>query len=173
MALAMGKDGPEATVSIMLALSDFTAENGATRVVPGSHQWDDYGRQPAQAEIVQAVMPAGSALMYTGRTIHGAGANRTTQGWRFGIHLSFVLGQLTPEEAHPFTVPWAIAQKYSSRVQHMLGYRSHRTFDKGWPVVWLADYRELRDSLSPPPEPGYVSAGERLLPQIDAAGAAG
>lgn len=160
--MAMGKDGPEATLSLMLAISDFTAENGATQVVPGSHLWDDFDVKAQPEQVVQAVMPAGSAMLYTGKTIHGAGANVTSDETRFGIHLSFVLGQLTPEEALPLTVPWAIAQTFPERVQHMLGYYSHRTFLPDWPALWLADYRELRDSLSPPPRTTYVSAGARM-----------
>jgi ectoine hydroxylase-related dioxygenase (phytanoyl-CoA dioxygenase family) len=160
--MAMGRDGPEATLSLMLAVSDFTAENGATRVAPGSHRWDDFDAKAKPDEVVQAVMPAGSAMLYTGKTIHGAGANLTHDQVRFGVHLSFVLAQLTPEEALPLTVPWAVAQGFSERVQHMLGFHSHRTFLPDWPSLWLSDYRELRDSLSPPASHPYVSAGARM-----------
>jgi len=156
------KDGPEATISSMLALSDFTAENGATQVAPGSHRWDDYERTAEPSEIVQAVMPAGSALLYSGRTVHSAGANVTGDQWRFGLHTSFLLGQLTPEEALTVTVPWSIAQTFSARVQHMLGYYSHRVSLPDFPSLWTSDYRELRESLSPAPSADYVSAGGRL-----------
>jgi ectoine hydroxylase-related dioxygenase (phytanoyl-CoA dioxygenase family) len=162
IAAAQGPTGLEATVSMMLALSDFTAENGATCVVPGSHKWDDFSREPDQQAVVQAVMPAGAAMLYSGKTIHGAGANVTTDQWRFGIHLSFCLGQLTPEEALPLTVPWSAAQHCSERVKAMLGYYSIRTFDGGWPVLWTKDYRELRDQLDPPPQERFVTAGASL-----------
>ena len=158
----LGVQGPEATISIMLALSDFTSENGATKVVPGSHLWDDWNQKPTNNQIAQAVMPAGSAMLYTGKTIHGASANCTKDKWRFGIHVSFVLGQLTPEEASPITVPWEIAQQHSERVKAMLGYYSIRTFDGGWPVLWTKDYRELRDQLHPTPEQKYITAGSHL-----------
>jgi ectoine hydroxylase-related dioxygenase (phytanoyl-CoA dioxygenase family) len=162
---ALGRDGPEATLSLMIAISDFTAENGATQVVPGSHLWDDFSVEAKPEQVVQAVMPAGSAMLYTGKTIHGAGANVTEDQVRFGIHLSFLLSQLTPEEALPLTVPWEIAQHFPERVQHMLGFHSHRTFLPDWPSLWLADYRELRDSLSPPAKP-YVSAGARMASRL-------
>ncbi|MEM9650753.1 MAG: phytanoyl-CoA dioxygenase family protein [Actinomycetota bacterium] len=161
--VAQGKDGPEAVLSIMLALTDFTEENGATRVVPGSHRWDDYRVEADPARTVPAEMPAGSALMYTGKTIHGGGANTSTDQWRFGIHLGFTLGQLTPEEAHPVTTAWEVAQHFPERVQHMLGYHSHRTFRSDWPILWTSDYRDLRDSLEPAPSGDYRSAGARLL----------
>lgn len=161
--LAMGKDGPEATLSIMLALTDFTEENGATRVVPGSHRWADFDVAADPSQAVAAAMPAGSALLYTGKTIHGGGANVSRDSWRFGIHFSFALAQLTPEEASPVTTPWEIAQHFPERVQHMLGFHSHRTFLPDWPVLWTHDYRDVRESLQPTPSGDYVSAGARVL----------
>lgn len=168
--LSFGKDGPEGLVSIMLAISDFTEENGATRVVPGSHRWDDFDApmlHPDEDKITQAVMPAGSALMYTGKTIHGAGENSSKDAWRFGIHMSFNLAQLTPEEALPVTVPWEVAKDFPERVQHMLGYFSHRTFLPDWPILWTADYRDVRDKLQPPASGDYVSPGAKTLEGID------
>ena len=161
--LAMGSDGPEAILSAMIAITDFSEENGATRVVPGSHRWDDFNLQASESDVVQAVMPAGSALLYTGKTIHGAGANVSSNSWRFGIHISFALAQLTPEEAHTVTVPWEVAKNFSTRVQHMLGYCSHRTFLPDWPILWTSDYRDVRQTLNPAPQDKYVSAGAKLL----------
>jgi ectoine hydroxylase-related dioxygenase (phytanoyl-CoA dioxygenase family) len=158
----LGRDGPQATLSMMLALSDFTAENGATRVVPGSHKWGDFSVSADPADVVQAIMPARSALLYTGKVIHAAGANTTQDQWRFGVHLSFVLGQLTPEEALQVTVPWSVAQHFSERVKAMLGYYSIRTFDGGWPILWTKDYRELRNQLDPSAKELFVTAGASL-----------
>jgi ectoine hydroxylase-related dioxygenase (phytanoyl-CoA dioxygenase family) len=152
----LGRDGPQATLSIMLALSDFTAENGATRVVPGSHKWEDFSVSADPADVVQAIMPARSALFYSGKVIHAAAANTTKDQWRF------VLGQLTPEEALQVTVPWSVAQHFSERVKAMLGYYSIRTFDGGWPVLWTKDYRELRNQLDPFAKELFVSAGASL-----------
>ena len=72
-----GPTKPVCQISCMFALSDFTAENGATRVAPGSHQWSDFSRAAIDSEITQAVMPAGSGMIYTGKTLHSAGANKT------------------------------------------------------------------------------------------------
>mgnify|MGYP002651134304 CR=1 FL=1 len=163
----LGPDGPEVLISIMLALSDFTAENGATQIVPGSHRWE-LGRNPEPDEVVQAVMPAGSALLYTGKVIHSAGANTTEDQWRFGINLGFCLGQVTPEEASTITVPWSIAHHFPERVKAMLGYYSIRTFDGGWPSLWTKDYRELRDQLDPPPQERFVTAGSARQLHVDA-----
>lgn len=117
--------GPELTVSSMFALNDFTEENGATIVAPGSHHWADSEREAKPKELTQAVMRAGSVLLYTGKVIHAAGANRTKDTWRRGMHVSFVLGWLRPEEHHALAVPLKVARQLPERAQHLLGYRSY------------------------------------------------
>ena len=117
--------GHELTVSSMFALNDFTQENGATIVAPGSHHWEDPGREAQPEETTEAVMKAGSALLYTGKVIHGAGANRTPDSWRRGMHVSFVLGWLRPEEHHSLAVPLEVARSLPEQAQHLLGYRSY------------------------------------------------
>ena len=142
-----GRAAPEAMVSIVLALSDFSEAVGATRVVPGSHLWEDFDRTARPEESVGAVMPAGSALLYLGKTVHGAGRNVTTDQWRHGLHMSFVLGWLTPEEASPLGVPWDIAKSYSPRVQRMLGYASPGPGENEPPRNWLIDFVDVRKHL--------------------------
>ena len=139
---------PECMVSIILALSDFTEKVGATRMVPGSHRWDDFRKTADPNEYVSAVMPAGSAFLYLGKTVHAAGANATADEWRRGLHMSFVLGWLTPEEASPLGVPWDIAKNYSERVQRMLGYISPRHRAEISPMQWLIDFRDVGLHLS-------------------------
>ena len=146
----MGRDAPEAMVSILLALSDFSEEVGATRVIPGSHVWEDFTRTPRREDTVPAVMSAGSALLYLGKTVHGAGANRTEDTWRHDLHMSFVLGWLTPEEASPIAVPWEIAQGYSPRVQRLLGYASPGPGEHAPPRNWLIDFVDVRSFLDVP-----------------------
>ncbi|MDG1088738.1 MAG: phytanoyl-CoA dioxygenase family protein, partial [Acidimicrobiales bacterium] len=73
----MPQDRPQLEVEAMFALTDFTKANGATNVVPGSHLWEPE-REAEPHEITQAEMPAGSALIYLGSTLHSGGANTTT-----------------------------------------------------------------------------------------------
>jgi ectoine hydroxylase-related dioxygenase (phytanoyl-CoA dioxygenase family) len=144
----LGRDAPEAMISILLALSDFTEEVGATRVIPGSHKWQEFMQTPRPEDTVGAVMPAGSALLYLGKTVHGAGQNVTVNQWRHGLHMSFVLGWLTPEEASTVGVPWEIARQYSPRVQRMLGYASPGRGNNGPAKNWLIDFADVRNFLA-------------------------
>jgi ectoine hydroxylase-related dioxygenase (phytanoyl-CoA dioxygenase family) len=137
---------PEVTVSCMFALSDFTAEAGATQVAPGSHRWSDPNRAPTPAEITQAVMPAGSVLLYTGNVIHAAGQNRTADRWRWGMHVSWVLGWLRPEECHYLAVPIDVARKLPERVQQMLGYHSYQPTAYGG-RLGLVDFEDAKRVL--------------------------
>lgn len=148
MFIAAGRSAPECMVSILLALSDFSEAVGATRMVPGSHRWDSFYTVADPHSAVPAVMPAGSAFLYAGKTLHGAGANRTADSWRRGLHMSFVLGWLTPEEASPIGVPWEIARQYSERVQRMLGYVSPRHAVDTAPLQWLIDFKDVQAHLA-------------------------
>lgn len=92
---------PEILVSVNVALTDFSADNGATVVVPGSHRWDP-ARKARPEECTQAVMPRGSALLYTGNILHGGGANRTDE-IRIGLYCGLLLSWLRPLENHLIT----------------------------------------------------------------------
>ena len=139
---------PPCQISCMFALSDFTAENGATRVVPGSHVWDDFSRQATDAEITQAVMPAGSGMIYLGKTMHSAGANKTENEARFGMHLSYVLGWLTPEEAGCLGVTEDRAKTFTKQQQQLLGYRCYDASDLNGGRLWTVDYEDVPVGLN-------------------------
>jgi ectoine hydroxylase-related dioxygenase (phytanoyl-CoA dioxygenase family) len=136
-------EGFEVTVSCMYAITDFTTEVGATRVVPGSHRWNDYGREAQPDEICQAVMPAGGGMIYTGRVLHGAGPNLTTDQQRFGLHLSYVLGWLTPEEAGPLGTPWEDVRDLGHVAQRLLGWRCSNHGAR----IWTVDYNDVPEAL--------------------------
>lgn len=140
-------DGFEVTLSCMFAISEFTSEVGATRVVPGSHLWDDYGRKAVPQEVCQAVMPAGGGMIYTGRVLHGAGANETAEQWRHGMHLSYVLGWLTPEEAGPLGTSWEEVAHLPQRVQRLLGWRCSSVDDALAARLWTVDYEDVPVAL--------------------------
>ena len=136
-------DGFEVTVSCMFAITEFTQEVGATRVVPGSNRWPDFTRRPEPAEITTAEMKPGSGMIYTGRTIHGAGGNVTDDQWRFGFHLSYVLGWLTPEEAAPLGVDWNAVAEMPERAQQLLGWRCYSAGGQDSTRLWTVDYEDV------------------------------
>ena len=135
----MPQDKPQLEVEAMFALTDFTLANGATQVVVGSHLWEP-GRMPTDDEITHAEMPAGSALIYLGSTLHGGGANTTSDERRRGMFLGFVVGWLRTEENMFLTVPLEAARTMPVRVQELLGYKPHGPIgvvDVGTPMVLL------------------------------------
>lgn len=113
-------DDMHVEVSTIWALDDFTEANGATRVVPHSHTDADPGSF-TPADTIAAEMPRGSVVLYTGRTVHGGGAN-TTGAWRTGINVDYVLGWLRQEENQYLSVPIEIVRQLPVRVQRLMGY---------------------------------------------------
>ncbi|MFI8510072.1 phytanoyl-CoA dioxygenase family protein [Streptomyces sp. NPDC085460] len=143
--IGMGPGGPEVTINFLVALTDFTEENGATRVIPGSNHWSDYEDRGTPEQTIPAVMNAGDVLLFSGKTAHGGGANRTGDEYRRGLAFAFNAGFLTGEEAYPFLVDRELAKTLSPRVQRMLGFRSQ--YPTGSPGLWQVDYADLGDHL--------------------------
>ena len=134
---------PEVTISAMIGLEDVTAELGATRVVPGSHRWEKLERFES-GETVPAELGPGDALIYSGNVLHGGGAN-TTDRWRRAMHLSFVAGWLTPEEACAIDYSTEELQSQSPRVQRLLGHRSYSAVPHPGGGLWLKEVRAIED----------------------------
>lgn len=127
----------------LLALGDYTAEMGATRVVPGSHMWEE-GREPLVDEIAVAEMEPGSAVLYLGATLHAAGPN-TTLTPRRGMHTSFCLGWLRTEENLYLAVPEQRARKMPRRAQELLGFGIHDGITRGEGFLGALDNRNPID----------------------------
>ncbi len=131
---------PELQVASVIALVDFTADNGATRVFPGSHRWDA-GRYPTNDEAVAAEMPAGSAIVYLGSTFHGGGAHTGSEPRR-GVHLSYTLGWLRTEENNYLAVPPELACWLPRQCQEVLGYAVHDAIERGGGYLGMLDLRD-------------------------------
>lgn len=102
------------------ALTDFTRDNGATQVVPGSSQWPD-NAEIGEEQVVQAEMAAGSVLVYSGCVFHGGGANRSTRD-RIGLNITYTLGWLRQEENQYLSCPPEIAKEFDRSLQELAGY---------------------------------------------------
>lgn len=143
----------EVELNGMWAISDFTEDNGATRVVPGSHRggnrerYDDTDTRPAE-------MTKGSLLLYTGTLYHGGGANRSG-GWRAGLSLQHAVGWLTQSTNQFLECPPADVADWPDDLLRFIGYAKSgnglgywrdsedplaavhpdRDFDRGWATV--------------------------------------
>ncbi len=112
---------PEFEVLFILALTAFTAENGATQVVPGSHRWEP-GRVAQPEESVPAVMAAGSVLFFLGSTWHGGGHNRSARA-RTGVFAKYSLGHLRQEENQFLIAPPEVARTLPPELRGLIGYK--------------------------------------------------
>jgi ectoine hydroxylase-related dioxygenase (phytanoyl-CoA dioxygenase family) len=102
------------------AVTDFTRENGATQVCPGSLEWPD-DQRPAAGDIGYAEMRAGSVLVYSGGVFHGGGANTSDED-RIGINITYTLGWLRQEENQYLSCPPEIARTLDPALQALIGY---------------------------------------------------
>jgi ectoine hydroxylase-related dioxygenase (phytanoyl-CoA dioxygenase family) len=116
-------DDVEVELATMWALTDFTADNGATRVVPGSNQLTLEGIDLSELNdaAVSAVMPRGSVVLYSGRTVHGGGRNATDHT-RIGVNIDYVLGWLRQEENQYLVTPPEVARHLPEPLQRLVGY---------------------------------------------------
>ena len=140
--------GMEMVVNALWAVDEFTKENGATQLVPGSHKTtlaSDADRFPDPSMIEYAEMPAGSVLLYRASLLHGGGANTTSLGW------------LRQAENQYLAYPPEIARAFSEELQALIGYEIHRP-NLGWyegqnPRVVLngtaTDHMAMQDHLLP------------------------
>ena len=136
----------EPLMSTIWAASDFTKENGATQIVPGSHLWEK-NRIPKKDEIAYAEMKQGSVLLYTGTVLHGGGENSSKKDVRTGIFLHYALNWLRQEENQYLSCPPDIAKDISPEIRSLIGY------SKGGYILGFysdpKDEKALFESVSP------------------------
>ncbi len=166
---------PMVSLSTIVAVDPFTADNGGTEVIPGSHRWSDaeLGRsfdvlaaptpELARAEAALAAqaqtvtMPAGACLVFAGTLLHRGGANRSTAP-RGAFSNQYCEPWARQQENFVLAVPPAVAREMPERLCEMLGYSIHP------PFMGQLTASHPRKAL----EPDYVNA---LVAQARAAGA--
>ena len=112
----------------IIAIDDFTLENGATRVIPGSHTWGpERPDADAEANAIPAVMKAGSCLFFLGTLWHGGGANRT-QSDRMCMTAQYCAPWCRPQENFSLSVSRERAKRSSEHIQRLIGYSLHPPF---------------------------------------------
>jgi ectoine hydroxylase-related dioxygenase (phytanoyl-CoA dioxygenase family) len=131
----------EYLINVMWPFTPYRAENGATVVWPDSHRHQSERRMD-RSQSIEAEMDPGSALLFLGSTLHGAGANRTAAP-RAGMIISYSLGWLKAYENQYLVYPPDIARHFSSELAALVGYQMHRpnlgNYEGRCPSVLLGD----------------------------------
>ena len=104
------------------AMSDYTAEMGATRVVPGSHLLGP-DEKFTEDDSLPAEMERGSVLLYNGKIYHGGGANRTSDKVREAINITYAVGWVRQEENQYLSTPLEVAQTLDDDLLKLMGYQ--------------------------------------------------
>jgi ectoine hydroxylase-related dioxygenase (phytanoyl-CoA dioxygenase family) len=113
---------PPFSAATIWAIDDFTAENGATLVLPKSHRWGDRTPTPADRnDLMPAVMPAGSVVFFLGTLWHGAGANRSP-ATRMAATAQYCEPWARQQENYSLAISRERARLCSETIQAMLGY---------------------------------------------------
>jgi hypothetical protein len=140
--------GYEVQCNTIWALTDFTEENGATRLVVGSNLKEDrlaFGHDDTEP----AVMSRGSVLFYSGSVYHGGGANRS-DATRIGLNITYNVAWLRQEENQYLSVPREVAETLPTDLLRVMGY------DRGAYALGYID--DLRDPIEAV-RPGIGSSG--------------
>jgi len=131
------------SLSTIVAVEDFTAENGGTEVIPGSHRWDDeqlagdyhsgdtetdpdFSRN-LQGMAVPVEMPAGTCLVFAGTLLHRGGANGSG-GTRRAFSNQYCQPWARTQENFFLAIPPQQVAAMSAAVQSLLGYSIHPPF---------------------------------------------
>lgn len=114
------------SISLIAAVDAFTADNGATVVIPGSHLWGDgeIAALTPEARLAMAqpvIMPAGSAIVFQATLLHGGGANRSAAP-RLAFTNQYCEPWARTQENFFLGVPREIVRDMSPRLQRLLGY---------------------------------------------------
>ncbi len=119
--IPLAKPHAPTVCNTMWALTDFTEENGATRVIPGTHLADHSPEFGGTFESVPAEMGRGSVLVWHGSLWHGGGANRTDRR-RVGIAMNYCAGYIRQQENQQLGLPLDLVRRFPLRLQELCGF---------------------------------------------------
>jgi ectoine hydroxylase-related dioxygenase (phytanoyl-CoA dioxygenase family) len=119
---------PMISISTIAAVDAFTAGNGGTEIIPGSHLWgDDWLQKAAGAQSTAVVMPAGACVVFSGLLVHRGGANRSAAP-RLAFSNQYCQPWARQQENFLIGVPPEVARQMPQRLQEMLGYSIYPPF---------------------------------------------
>jgi len=143
----------------MWPFTDYTVQNGATRLWRGSHKRQSEIILPEE-DAVFAEMAPGSALIFLGSTLHGGSPNLSSRARR-GMIISYCLGWLKPFENQWLVYPPAVARHFPPELARLVGYFQHRpnlgNYEGRCPSILLGDQ-----------VPEHLAAHDDLLPEQEA-----
>lgn len=121
-------------VNVVWMLDEFTAQNGATRVVPRSHLQAEAGR----SETLPITGTAGSACILDGRVIHGSGTNDTDRE-RVSILALYSAPFLRQQENASRSLSPDIRRELSPSARRLLGFDVWKGLGavNGLPATWM------------------------------------
>jgi ectoine hydroxylase-related dioxygenase (phytanoyl-CoA dioxygenase family) len=146
------KPHPATVCNSMWALTDFTEENGATRLIPGTHRADHSPEFTPAHDSIPAEMSKGSVLVWHGSLWHGGGANRTSER-RVGVAMNYCAGYIRQQENQQLGLPVELVRRFEPRLRELVGYGIYRGLighidkrapsevlldDEGGPMLWDA-----------------------------------
>jgi ectoine hydroxylase-related dioxygenase (phytanoyl-CoA dioxygenase family) len=154
--IGLPRPHPAVVCNSMWALTDFTEENGATRLVPGSHRFEtkpEYGTHP---DSIPAEMSRGSVLVWNGSLWHGGGANRARTR-RVGLAMNYCAGFIRQQENQQLGIPLELVRSFEPRLQELVGFGTYRNLmghiDKRSPAQALLGrddgFRSVWDLIEP------------------------
>jgi ectoine hydroxylase-related dioxygenase (phytanoyl-CoA dioxygenase family) len=155
--IPLPKPHPATVCNTMWALTDFTEENGATRIVPGSHTASESPDLITNYDSIPAEMAKGSVLVWHGSLWHGGGANTTAER-RVGIAMNYCAGYIRQQENQQLGLGTDLVRTFPFRLQQLVGYSIYRGLighiDKQVPANLLLaadeDSHLLWDYATPP-----------------------
>lgn len=140
----MGPAGPTCYVNFLMALTDTTVENGATRFIPGSNKWpyaEDWPNTGSDDWTLPIELKAGDVLLINDRIVHGGGANQTKDFFRRVVSVAITSSVFTQEEANSLVIKPEIAKDLPERVKRFLGFRSQ--YPRGSPGLWSFNAEDI------------------------------
>jgi ectoine hydroxylase-related dioxygenase (phytanoyl-CoA dioxygenase family) len=123
--IPLPKPHPPTVCNSMWALTDFTEENGATRIIPGSHLADHSPTYGQHYDSIAAEMERGSVLVWHGSLWHGGGANSSDHR-RVGVAMNYCAGWIRQQENQQLGLRPALVETFPRRLQELVGYGTYQ-----------------------------------------------
>jgi ectoine hydroxylase-related dioxygenase (phytanoyl-CoA dioxygenase family) len=125
--ISLPRPHPATMVTTMWALSEFTKDNGATRLIPGSHTRPAIVPEPEEEkEVISAEMSPGSVMILHASLWHGGGPNSTQDVERYGLSIQYVSGWCRQQQNLMLGTPRDVVASYPKKLQELIGYSMYR-----------------------------------------------